>query len=82
MYKNNELCEKIRSVFPDIGECGIDLNVEFDDNKDAWVVDLKKGKHELKTYLESEDVNKCMDGKQCVGLGFQIAQLKENIKTV
>ena len=82
MYKNNELCEKIRSVFPDIGECGIDLNVEFDDNKDAWVVDLKKDKHELKTYLESEDVNKCMDGKQCVGLGFQIAQLKENIKTV
>jgi hypothetical protein len=82
MYKNNELCEKIRSVFPDIGECGIYLNVAFDDNKDVWVVYLKKGKHELKTYLESEDVNKCMDGKQCVGLGFQIAQLKENIKTV
>ena len=82
MYKNNELCEKIRTVFPDIGECGIDLNVEFDNNKDAWVVDLKKGKHELKTYLEAEDVNKCMDGKQCVGLGFQIAQLKENIKTI
>ena len=79
MHTKEELCEKIRSVHPDIGECGIDLNVDWDDGKKTWVVDLKKDDHELKTYMEPEDADGCMDGKQCVSLGLQIAQLKTNI---
>jgi hypothetical protein len=80
MYNKNQICEKIRSVYPDIGECGIDLNVEYSSEKNAWVVDLKKDNHRLKTYLEPTDANICMDGKQCIGLGLQISQLKDNIK--
>ena len=79
MYDKKELCEKIRSVHPDIGECSIDINVDWDEAKKAWVVDLKKGKEELKTHLEPEEADGCMDGKQCVSLGLQIAQLKANI---
>ncbi len=30
MIDKHELCEKIRDFYPDIGECGIDGNVEFD----------------------------------------------------
>lgn len=81
MYDKKELCEKIRSLYPDIGECGIDLDVDYDETKKAWVVDLKKDQHELKTHLEPEDASMCMEGKQCVSLGIQIGQLKENIKT-
>ena len=31
MYDKKELCEKIRELYPDIGECGIDVElfVEF-----------------------------------------------------
>ncbi len=79
MYDKKELCDKIRDIYPDIGECGINVDVEYDDEKKAWVVDLKKDQHELKTYLESEDAETCMNGKQCIGLGLQIAQLKDNI---
>ncbi len=79
MHDKQELCSKIRDLYPDIGECGIDLDVEYDKEKEAWVVDLKKGVHELKTYLEPEDADTCMNGKQCIGLGIQIAQLKGNI---
>lgn len=43
-------------------------------------MDLKKGAHELKTYLEPEDANGCMEGNRCVSLGLQIAQLKDNIE--
>ena len=78
MYDNNELCEKIRQVFPDVGECGIDVSVSFDEQKKAYIVDLKKGVHELKTHLEPEDADLCMLGKRCVGLGLQIAQLRSN----
>jgi len=77
--EKDALCEKIRSIYPDIGECGIDLDVTFNEKKNAWVVDLKKGEFELETYLDLEDAAKCMENKECVHLGLQIAQLKENI---
>jgi hypothetical protein len=80
MYDKQELCDKIRSIYPDIGECGIDIDVEYDETKKAWIVDLKHGKHELKTHLEPEEADQCLDGKQCVSLGIQIAQLAANIR--
>jgi len=80
MHDKNELCNKITSLYPDIGECGIDVEVAFDADKKCWVVDLKKDSHELKHYLEITDADICMDGKQCVSLGMEIAQLKKNIR--
>ncbi len=80
MYNKNELCEKIKGIYPDIGECGIDVDVEYDEGKKAWIVDLKKDNHELKTYLEPAEADQCMEGKQCVALGLQVAQLKTNIE--
>lgn len=79
MHDKKEICKKIRSIYPDIGECGIDVIVNYDETKSVWVVNLKKDNHELKTYLEPEDADLCIDGKQCVGLGIQIAQLRSNI---
>ncbi len=38
MHDKKELCEKIRSIYPDIGECGIDVDVEYDEAKKAWTV--------------------------------------------
>lgn len=80
MVDKKELCAKIVELYPDIGECGIDVDVEYDDAKKAWIVDLKKGSFELKTHLEDEDADKCMLGQQCVGLGIEIAQLRGNIE--
>jgi hypothetical protein len=79
MHDKKELCEKITSLYPDIGECGIDVEVDFDTGKKCWIVDLKKDKHELVHHLESLDAEACMDGKQCVSLGMEIAQLKKNV---
>jgi hypothetical protein len=80
MIDKEELCRKIIELYPDIGECGIDVNVEFDKDQNTWVVDLKKNKYELKTFLEDGDAEKCMDGIQCVSLGIEIAQLRANIE--
>ena len=80
MLDKKELCEKIRSIYPDIGECGIDVDGEYDEAKKAWIVDLKKGELELKTHLELQEVDDCMEGKQCVSLGIQISQLRANIE--
>ena len=82
MIDKNELSEKIRSLYPDIGECGIDLKVDFDQEQNAWVVDLKKDHHELKTFLEEGDADKCLNGTQCMSLGIEIAQLRTNIESL
>ena len=80
MHDKKDLCDKIKSIYPEIGECGIDVDVEWDAEKNAWIVDLKKDNHELKTHLEPEDADGCIEGRQCVSLGLQIAQLKANIE--
>ena len=80
MIDKDELCQKIVNLYPDIGKCGIDVNVDFDTDNNTWVVDLKKNKQELKTYLEAGDAENCMEGKQCVSLGIEIAQLRANIE--
>ena len=33
MYDKNGLCEKIRKIYPDIGQCDIDMNVEYDEKQ-------------------------------------------------
>jgi hypothetical protein len=80
MIEKHALCEKIRELYPDIGVCGIDIDVDFDNHRNAWVVDLKKESHQLKTFLEQGDAEACMLGQKCVGLGFEIAQLRVNIE--
>jgi len=80
MHDKKELCEKIKSIYPDIGECGIDVAVDYNKTQKAWVVDLKHGKHHLSTYIEPEDADACMEGKECVYLGTQVAQLAANIR--
>ena len=80
MIDNNGLCQKIRELYPDVGECGIDVAAAYDSVEKSWVVHLKKGNQELKTYLEEGDAEKCMLGEVCVGLGIEIAQLRANIE--
>ena len=79
MIDNARLCEKIRELYPDVGQCGIDVDVNYDDGQKAWVVNLKKDQRQLRHYLEDTDADLCMQGRQCVSLGLEIAQLRDNI---
>jgi len=80
MYNEQALCEKITSLYPDIGQCGIDVRVSWNEREKTWLVHLEKGTHKLDHFLETADADTCMDGKQCVALGLEIAQLKKNIQ--
>ena len=80
MVDKEELCNKIIDIYPEIGRCGIDVQVEYDETQKRWIVDMKKDGHELKTFLEDGDAEKCLEGIQCVSLGIEIAQLRGNIE--
>ena len=36
MIDKNELCQKVISLYPDIDKCGIDINVEFDEDQNTF----------------------------------------------
>ena len=74
MVSKEALCDKIHELYPQIGECNIDLNVNWDEEKKAWAVDFKKGVHRIKHYLEDADASACMDGNQCLSLGLEFGQ--------
>lgn len=76
MYEKNELCEKIRSLYPELGHCGIDLAVDYDDMEKSWVVYINRGNYQVKHFLPNEDADVCMLGQRCVGLGLEIAQFR------
>lgn len=76
MYDREKFREKLKSIYPDIGKWGIDLEVDYDASEQIWIVQLKKGDIELMTHLELEEAKSCMEGKQCVSLGLQVAELK------
>jgi hypothetical protein len=77
MYDKKEICAKIQSIYPDIGACGIDVEVEYDETQKSLVVYLRRGNRKVKHFLPDEDAEACLLGKQCVGLGIEIAQLRD-----
>jgi hypothetical protein len=71
---------KLREMYPEIKKHDLALSTSLDTNKDAWIVQLSKGKHELTTHLEKKDAEACLDGVQCIYLGVQIGQFVENFE--
>jgi hypothetical protein len=80
MIDKVDLCKKITEIYPDIGQCGIDVDVDFDAQQERWVVHLEKDDHRVKTFLEEGDAELCLLGRQCVSLGIEINQLRDTIE--
>jgi hypothetical protein len=71
---------RLREMYPEIKKHDLALAMSFDTSKDAWIVRLSKGKHELTTHLEKKDAEACLDGLQCIYLGVQIGQFVKNFE--
>jgi hypothetical protein len=71
---------KLREMYPEIKKHDLALSLCLDDKKEAWIVQLSKGKHALTTHLEKKDAEACLDGIQCIYLGVQIGQFVKNFE--
>lgn len=78
MVTKEQLCKKIEEVIPHVGVCGVDFDVEYDETVKAWAVDMHHGQHRLRTFIEIDEADNCLEGESCIPLGMQIAQLKRN----
>ncbi len=74
MIAKKALCNKIHEIYPEIGACGRDLKVTWDDERNVWAIDFKKDGLRMKHYLENEDAAPCLEGRQCVSLGIELGQ--------
>ncbi len=80
-YTNVALEDKVLDMYPEIRKHDIAVSLYFSEEKKAYVVQLKKDKHELETYLDKSDADECMDGYKCVHLGVRIGEFIKNFET-
>ena len=83
-YSYDTLKAKIVDFYPEIEKHQLQTSLTFDKTKGehgVYVIKLKKGKHELTTFLEKEDADSCIEGKKCVYLGLHIAEFVKNFES-
>jgi hypothetical protein len=81
-YTNVALKDKIMEMYPEITKYGISVSLDFNEEKNAYIVKFKKDRHELTTHLEKKDADDCMDGIKCVYFGVQVGQFIKNFEII
>lgn len=79
-YTQNDLKEKLLQMYPEINRYGLSMTLEFDDDKDAWVVSFHKEGHKRHAFLDKKDADACIDGNVCIYLGMLIAQYIKDLE--
>jgi hypothetical protein len=73
-YSDDQLRAKILEMYPEIKKHEISFSLRFNGEKNAYILDFKKDKHELTTHLEKKDADDCLNNIKCVYLGVQVGQ--------
>jgi len=79
-YSNVALKDKIMEMYPEIGEHGISMGLDFNRELKTYDIKLRKGSHELVTHLEKIDADECMDNIKCIYLGVKIGEFIKNFE--
>ena len=79
-HTDKALKKKIAEMYPEIAQHNLSVGLDFNEEKNAYIVTFKRGNEELSTHLEKKDADECMEGIKCVYLGVQIAQFIKNFE--
>ena len=77
-YTNVALKDKILDMYPEIPGHKLSVGLDFDEQKNAYIITFKRGAEVLTTHLEKKDADDCMNDIKCVYLGIQVAQFIKN----
>jgi hypothetical protein len=80
-YTKVGLEDKILEMYPEIRELNISLSLNYSEEKNSFIVKLKKDGHELDTLFEKSVADECMNGVKCVRLGIKIGEFIKNFKS-
>ena len=76
MLTNQIVCDRLHTLYPDFGQCGASLDVNWDQNNQAWAVDFEYKGNKIRHYLANEDAAACVINDHCVGLGIEFGQFR------
>lgn len=76
--KKDDLAAKLKAIYPEIDQFGLNLLLEFDEQTNSWIATFQTAEHTLSTHLEEADVESCLLGKECVHLGVQLGRFIRN----
>jgi len=79
-YTNIALKDKIMEMYPEIRKHDLSVGLDFDEQKNAYIISFKRGTEALTTHLEKKDADDCMNGIKCVYLGVQVEQFIKNFE--
>jgi hypothetical protein len=80
IYTGIALKDKILEMYPEIREHNLSVGLDFDEQKNAYIITFKRDKEVLTTHLEKKDADDCMNGIKCVYLGVQVEQFIKNFE--
>lgn len=61
-----EICRRLTEDMPELGICGFDINVTHDDALHAWRINYDAAGKRAVTFLDDEDVDRCLIGGKCL----------------
>ena len=79
-YTEADLEKKLLALYPEIEKFDLSLSLEFDGEKNAWIVTFQKGNHKRHAILDKKDADACIDGNVCIYLGVLIAQYIKDLE--
>ena len=79
-YTDEALRQKMIEMYPEVAKHGISVTLDFNREKNAYIVKFSKGAHELTTHLEKKDADDCMNDVKCIYLGVQVGQFVRNFE--
>jgi len=77
-YTVEDLKNKILEMYPEVKAQGFNINVYYNEEKQAYIIRFQKGTAELITHIDKQDADDCMNNVKCVYLGVQIGQFIKN----
>ena len=79
-YTQVALEEKIYELYPELQKHNIKLSLEFDEEKNAWLIKFEKDGVKRYAILDKKDADACMDGYVCIYLGVLLDQYVNELK--
>ncbi|MEW6584077.1 MAG: hypothetical protein AB1442_00525 [Nitrospirota bacterium] len=73
-YTQVALEDRILQMYPEILNKGISPRISFDEQRDTWLIKLKKDGKEITICLNKEDADACMDNTYCKSFGEEVGK--------
>jgi len=81
-YTVGALKQKINDIFPEIEKNGILIGLVFNEDKNAYFINFRKGRTVFASHLQKNEADACMEGSKFVFLGSQTGRWMKNFVAI